>query len=133
MKRTVLLFAGLFSLASAFAANDSQVDAELLERIKPVGNVYVEGAEVAEVPAAPTGPRTGKQVFDTSCMSCHASGVMGAPKPGDAGWETRKAQGMDVLLQHALEGFNAMPPRGTCMNCSDDEIQAAIDYMIEGK
>ncbi len=57
---------------------------------------------------------------------------MGAPKKGDAAaWEARVAQGMDVLLDHAIKGFNAMPPKGTCMACSDDEIKAAIDFMLE--
>ncbi|MDF4603827.1 c-type cytochrome, partial [Vibrio parahaemolyticus] len=47
-------------------------------------------------------------------------------------WAPRIAQGKDVLVKHALEGFNAMPAKGTCMDCSDDEIIAAIDHMIEG-
>ncbi|MCL4163884.1 UNVERIFIED_CONTAM: hypothetical protein GTU68_050249 [Idotea baltica] len=57
---------------------------------------------------------------------------MGAPKKGDhAAWEPRKAKGLNVLLDHAINGFNAMPPKGTCMACSDDEIKAAIDFMLE--
>ncbi|MDW3125150.1 cytochrome c5 family protein, partial [Vibrio sp. 1974] len=44
----------------------------------------------------------------------------------------RIEQGKDVLVKHALEGFNAMPAKGTCMDCSDDEIIAAIDHMIDG-
>ena len=47
-------------------------------------------------------------------------------------WTDRLAQGMDVLLEHSINGFNAMPPRGGCMNCTDEEIEAAIEYMIEG-
>ncbi|NMV43156.1 cytochrome c5 family protein, partial [Vibrio parahaemolyticus] len=57
----------------------------------------------------------------------------GAPKTGNADdWAPRIAQGKDTLVKHALEGFNAMPAKGTCMDCSDDEIIAAIDHMIEG-
>ncbi|MFP3459052.1 c-type cytochrome, partial [Psychrobacter sp. SIMBA_152] len=50
------------------------------------------------------------------------------PKSADD-WAPRIAKGKDTLLDHAINGFNAMPPRGTCMDCSDDEISAAIDFM----
>ena len=77
--------------------------------------------------------RSGEQVYNTFCAACHTSGVMGAPKINNAeDWEPRLAQGMDTVLKHAIEGYNAMPPKGTCSDCSDDEIQAAIDYMIAG-
>ena len=51
---------------------------------------------------------------------------------GDAAaWEPRIAQGIDTVYDHAINGFNAMPPKGTCADCSDDEIKAVVDYMIE--
>ena len=57
-------------------------------------------------------------------------GVLGAPKKGDtAAWDERLAKGMDATLKNALNGLNAMPPKGNCANCSDDEILAAIKYM----
>jgi len=72
----------------------------------------------------------GKRVFGSSCFACHASGAAGAPKMGDhAAWSARIAQGNATLLQHALHGFNAMPPKGGCTTCSNDDIQAAIAYM----
>ena len=75
------------------------------KRIKPVGELYLAGA-VAEVAAAPTGPKSGADVYQASCFACHGTGAMGAPKKGDAAaWEPRKAQGMDVLLEHAIKGF----------------------------
>jgi cytochrome c5 len=115
------------------AANVSQADYDAIEqRIKPVGNVYLAGSEpVVEKVAA--GPRDGATVYGTFCTACHGIGVSGAPKTGDAGdWAPRIAQGMDVLADHAINGFNAMPPKGSCMDCSDDEIIAAIEHMIEG-
>ena len=102
---------------------------EIKKRIQPVGSVYLAGA-VVEVAAAPAGPRSGADVYQTSCFGCHGTGAAGAPKMGDAAaWEPRKAQGIDVLFEHALNGFNAMPPKGTCMSCSDDELKAAIEHM----
>lgn len=74
--------------------------------------------------------RSGKDVYDSKCFACHGTGAAGAPKLGDkAAWEPRIAKGMDTLMTHAKNGFNAMPPMGTCMDCSDDELKAAIEYM----
>ncbi|EGA65661.1 cytochrome c5 family protein [Vibrio brasiliensis] len=128
---TALVAAITFSSAS-FAASVSQEEYDAIaERIKPVGDVYLAGAE--PVKAEPTGPRDGAAVYGTFCIACHASGVSGAPKTGDAGdWAPRIAQGKDVLADHAINGFNAMPAKGSCMDCSDDEIIAAIEHMIEG-
>lgn len=128
---TALVAAITFSSAS-FAASVSQEEYDsIAERIKPVGDVYLAGAE--PVKAEPTGPRDGASVYGTFCIACHASGVSGAPKTGDAGdWAPRIAQGKDVLADHAINGFNAMPAKGSCMDCSDDEIIAAIEHMIEG-
>ena len=101
------------------------------DRTKPVGNVHFEGTTPAVV-VTTTPARTGQAVYDQYCASCHNSGLMGAPKKGDADdWATRVSQGDTVLAKHAIEGFNAMPAKGTCMDCSDDEIIAAINYMIK--
>ena len=73
----------------------------------------------------------GVSVYNSKCIICHGSGVAGAPKIGDkAAWAPRIAQGMDTLLANAIKGKNAMPPRGTCTECSDADLQAAIEYMI---
>lgn len=122
----------LFTLATIFAVQATAADeTEIEKRIKPVGELYLAGA-VAEVAAAPTGPKSGADVYQASCFACHGTGAMGAPKKGDkAAWDVRTAQGMDVLLEHAIKGFNAMPPKGTCMACSDDEIKAAIEFMLK--
>jgi cytochrome c5 len=107
------------------------------ERIKPVGSVCVEGKECAGVitsAAAPTAggaARSGEQIYGANCAGCHGAGVMGAPKFGDkAGWAPRIAKGKATLYKSAIAGFKAMPPKGMCMNCSDDEIKATVDYML---
>lgn len=103
---------------------------DIKDRIAPVAKVRVAGASAAAGNDA-GGARSGDAVYNKFCAACHTSGVLGAPKTNDAAdWEPRLAQGMDTVLKHAVEGFNAMPPKGTCNDCSDDEIQAAIDYMI---
>ncbi len=73
----------------------------------------------------------GEKVFNTTCVSCHGAGVLGAPKVGDkAAWQPRVAQGKDTLYTHALNGFKMMPPRGGNAALKDDEVKAAIDYMV---
>jgi len=73
----------------------------------------------------------GETIYNTKCMVCHATGVAGAPKIGDKeAWAPRIATGMDALLGSATNGKNAMPPKGTCMDCTEDDLKAAIEYMI---
>jgi len=98
----------------------------------------VATAESAPAPAAEMGATTavdGQAVFGKACVVCHGAGVAGAPKLGDAAaWAPRIAQGKDTLLTHALNGFQGssgmMPPKGGFTNLSDDEVSAAIDYMV---
>lgn len=73
----------------------------------------------------------GKGTYDKVCAMCHAAGVAGAPKYGDKGaWAPRAAQGKDALLQSVLKGKGAMPPKGGNAQLADDDVKAAIDYML---
>jgi len=105
------------------------------ERIQPVGHLAV-ATQVANalIPAAEASDK-GKAVFDATCAACHMAGVAGAPKFGDkAAWAPRIAQGMDTLHQHALKGFQGksgfMPAKGGNMSVPDDDVKAAVDYMV---
>lgn len=77
----------------------------------------------------------GEGTYKKVCALCHASGVAGAPIPGNkADWEPRVAQGKDTLYKHAIEGFTGskgmMPPRGGGASLTDDEVKAAVDFMV---
>ena len=90
-------------------------------------------AAPAPAPAAPENT-VGKSIYGKTCAMCHAAGVGGAPKPGDkADWDARMAQGMDVLVKHATEGFTGqkgmMPPKGGNAALTDADIKAAVAYM----
>jgi len=120
-------------LTSAVATAKDPNEA-IAERIAPVGDLCMSGDDCAAAPvaAAPAEPRSGEQVYNTACTTCHAVGVSGAPRLGEPGdWTARIAQGEDVLFDHAWNGFNAMPAKGLCTDCSEDEIKAAIAYMLE--
>lgn len=63
---------------------------------------------------------------------CHNAGVGGAPKYGDkAAWESRIKRGIDDVVNVAKTGKGMMPPKGTCMDCSDDELKLVVQYMME--
>ena len=112
-------------------------DAAVAERIKPVAQLNTGAPIVPEAPAAAPvaaagGARSGQDIYQSTCFACHGTGAAGAPKLGDAAaWAPRISQGIDTLLNHAINGLRAMPPRGTCGNCSDDDLKAAIEYMVE--
>lgn len=75
--------------------------------------------------------RSGKQIVDSVCATCHRTGAQGAPKMGDRNaWKNRAAQGLTSLTRHALEGIRKMPPHGGTPGLSDLEIQRAITYMV---
>lgn len=78
------------------------------------------------------GNAVGETVYNRSCFSCHASGVAEAPITGDAAaWAPRLAKGRELLLKSVKDGVPpGMPPMGLCMTCSDEELTAAIDYML---
>ncbi|MBD9513656.1 c-type cytochrome [Pseudomonas sp. PDM22] len=69
-------------------------------------------------------------VFNRACGACHNGQLPQAPKKGDqTAWKPRLAQGDEVLVQHVTQGFNAMPPRGLCMDCSVEDYKAVIRWM----
>ncbi len=130
-------------------------EAAVQERIKPVGTVAATPAPAAPTPApaksepaaapaaaepaalaasetkAASSARSGEDIFNSTCTACHSTGAAGAPKVGDKeAWAPYIATGMDTMLEFAIKGKNAMPPRGTCGNCSDDELKSAIEYMV---
>ena len=130
-KLAVLALLGV--AVSAFALTDKQ-RAELEERIKPAGNVCLQGDSSCGAAVASSGgaAKSGKDIYNSSCMACHSTGAGGAPKIGDkAEWTNRLGKGIDAVYANAVKGFNGMPPKGTCMSCSDDEIAATVDYMVE--
>ncbi|WP_235890068.1 c-type cytochrome [Maribrevibacterium harenarium] len=139
LSRKVLALASVATFSAFLSSSVSaygQSPEDIAARVAPVGKVCIAGEECEVASAAATaggsGPRSGEEIYGKFCTACHAIGVAGAPKLGDAAaWAPRVAQGMDTLLSHAINGINAMPPRGTCANCSDDEIKVTIEYMVE--
>jgi cytochrome c5 len=74
----------------------------------------------------------GKSIYEQYCIVCHRDGVAGAPKWRDPkDWNARlSGRGLSDLLASSLKGLNAMPARGTCMDCNEKDLEAAIQYML---
>ena len=73
----------------------------------------------------------GEKIYTATCLACHGAGVLGAPKIADkAMWEPRIAKGMDVLYANSIKGINTMPARGGNAALKDDDMKAAVDYMV---
>ncbi len=129
---TVAGVMAVMAAAAAIAATD--LEQELIDRIKPVGEVCIQGKNNCAAPVAAavaSGPRSGEQVYGASCVACHDSGLAGAPKIAVAAdWAPRIAQGEETLVGNAIHGIRGMPPKGTCMNCSEEEIKLAVEYMV---
>lgn len=134
MKRVLAaVLIGFGLTAGAVMAN---VEDEIRARIAPVGEVCVQGEDCGQAAApsasASSGPRSGSDVYDAACTACHSTGAAGAPKKGDtAAWSPRIEKGLDTLVSHAINGFNAMPAKGGCSGCSDEEIESAVEHMVE--
>ena len=131
-----LLVAPATVLALWAVTAQATTDDAIAERLKPVGQVCVMGEECkgvgAVAVAAGGGARTADDIIAAHCGACHTPGILGAPKIGDtAAWKERAdAQGgLDGILAKAISGINAMPPKGTCADCSDDELRGAIQKM----
>lgn len=114
-----------------FAALSGSLDEKkIIERIKPDGQVTIEGV-VAQSPSSTTIVDIGQHRYEQTCGMCHNAGLADAPKLGDrAAWKARIDHGIEILVKNAIQGLKAMPPKGGCMTCTDEEIHKTVEYMV---
>jgi len=133
-------------LAANYGAGPDETT--VAERIAPVGKVNTGEPVVPETPAEPAAAAEpaataaadgaadpGRLIYDQACALCHAQGVAGAPRLGSAGeWQTRFDKGLETLVDHAINGFQGeagmMPARGGRADLADEQVRAAVRYMI---
>ena len=139
LKKVAFGFTSAVLVVSALYVN-ADTNEEIAQRLAPVGSVCLAGEceqpeGAAPIVVAQAEARSGEEVYTTKCNACHGMGVGNAPKLGDkAAWEPRIAKGMDTIMSNVINGFTdvgMMPPKGICMDCSDAELRASVDYMIE--
>jgi cytochrome c5 len=139
MIRTVLSILAVCLAAGAAAVDLSDAQrAEIEERIAPVGEVCLQGDSscggAAASAVASSGPRSGEEVYNAACMACHSTGAAGAPKLASVeDWAPRLDKGIDALHNSGINGVagTGMMAKGGCMKCSDEEVIAAVDYMVQ--
>lgn len=131
------------AVAAASNAQADEADAErdaIAERLKPVGEVCLQGQDCGSSAAASSSDTAeassddidGEAIYARVCFACHDNGIAGAPAIGDNdAWASRIEQGWDTLLDHSINGFNAMPARGGNPSLSDDEVAAATAHLLE--
>ena len=135
MKKPVFFIVVLLALATlGLGASDAKKAIE--KRIAPVGQVCLEDQDCAQevkiVASIQGGMRSGKEVYDTACTTCHAIALAGAPKFGDrVSWGERANEDLDHLVETVINGLGGMPPMGMCMNCSQEELTNAVQYMLD--
>ena len=132
-------------VTSHFVTTTGIYDQNIEARLAPVGQVNTSGETVTLAGSAPTAGASpaatpaaaspGEAAYNQVCFACHAQGIAGAPKLGDAAaWEARIAQGNDTLYKHAIEGFTGstglMPPKGGAVDMANEDIKGAVDFMV---
>lgn len=122
---------GLVLALAGSALTLASVEDRIRQRIEPEGNVNIAGEARKEAQNKAQSHRPGNEVYSAACGACHNSGAAGAPKLGKSGeWSGRLDKDTETLYSHAINGYNAMPAKGGCNDCSDQEVQNAVDYML---
>lgn len=157
--KTRLLVLALMNLSFMAFGSNAAAQQSIEDNVRPVGQVCLAGQSCvgstagnapAAMPAAPAPVAAVvaavveevieavaevaafdvESTYQMSCFACHGTGAAGAPILGDAdAWTERMAKGMDAVMVNVVNGVNAMPPKGLCMTCSDDNLMALVDYM----
>lgn len=97
------------------------------QRIQPVARVQMQ----VVVAGTDSKPKDGPTVYNSVCGACHGSGAAGAPKAGDKGaWVSRIGSGKSALYAAAINGKGGMPAKGGMASLSDEEVKAAVDYLV---
>ena len=128
------------SMQNQLVANvQGEADRTLIqESIQPVAAVNTDPNAVIE--AAPAvmavafdGSMDAEMIYTNVCAACHTTGAGGAPKLLAAEWDDRIAQGEDVLLLHAIEGYmgdnGLMPAKGGRVDLSDEQVKVTVQFM----
>lgn len=133
--RVIFLFL-LLLVTTVYAADENFEQQQILLRIQPIGKVRVDGESSSPIAKAPPAEKKilapGQATYEQYCITCHRDGVANAPKfRHKEDWSPRLAkQKLDELTATAIKGLNAMPPKGTCNDCTDEDIKQAVQYML---
>ena len=131
-----ILFIILGLALTTFGLEASEAEKAIEKRITPVGQVCVEGQDCAQevslVSSNPDVMRSGEEIYEAACTTCHAIGLAGAPLFGNKViWGERANKDLAVLVETVTNGLGGMPPMGMCMDCSQEELTNSVQYMLD--
>ena len=126
-------FKALNSTSGDSSNSETMVENSVLERIKPVGEVSIDtSTQVASAEIVETAVRSGEEIYNSKCAGCHTSGVIGSPKFASLeDCAPRIDLGLEKLTLSAIAGKGGMPAKGTCMDCTDNDIKITVQYMLD--
>ena len=126
-------FKALNSTSGDSSNSETMVENSVLDRIKPVGEVRIDtSTQVASAEIVETAVRSGEEIYNSKCAGCHTTGVMGSPKFASLeDWAPRVGLGLEKLTLSAIAGKGGMPAKGTCMDCTDNDIKITVQYMLD--
>lgn len=126
-----IILSTMLDIEKQVVTPESMAAEDVAERIKPVAQAYIGEAPVVVAPAVEESVGGGEQIVTQVCSMCHSSGMMSSPKLGSQeDWAPRIEKGVDTLYSNAINGINMMPARGGSPTLSDDDVKAAVDYML---
>ena len=133
-----IIFVTFMLLTTSIMAGKDFDRQQIQKRISPVGKVRLTTDAATKVPEDVAEPvkevvlAPGQKTYQQFCQVCHANGLAKAPKfQNAADWKARtNAKNLDALTASAIKGMNAMPAKGTCATCSDEDIKQAVQYML---
>ena len=131
-----ILFIVLGLSLTTIGLEASEAEKAIEKRIAPVGQVCVEGQDCAQevslVSSNPDVMRSGEEIYEAACTTCHAIGLAGAPLFGNKViWGERANKDLAVLVETVTNGLGGMPPMGMCMDCSQEELTNSVQYMLD--
>jgi cytochrome c5 len=111
-------------------ANDRTLPEAAVRTVLTEEDLVAEALVAAETTPVPVGDIDGAAVYASACQACHMAGAAGAPIPGSDPWNERAGKGLEALAYSAINGLNAMPAKGGRADLSDEEVTAAVEYML---
>ena len=131
-----ILFIVLGLALTTIGLEASEAEKAIEKRITPVGQVCVEGQDCAQevslISSNPDVIRSGEEIYEAACTTCHAIGLAGAPLFGSKViWGERANEDLSVLVETVTNGLGGMPPMGMCMDCSQEELTNSVQYMLD--
>jgi len=134
----IAILANVFASYSFHPSNQYKTEIENSEQIRtePEGKINLASnptiKQETSIVVASSGPVSGKDIYNNVCMSCHTSGAAGAPMIGNSSqWTDRLSKGKDTLYANAINGIGVMPAKGGLSSLTDEEVRAAVDYLLD--